>query len=83
MSLISAIRAHCRRASSRGSSKGALQHAQSALLGGDIDKYAAEVSQLGESLAEQRMPLDEVIASLQLLKNSVRRIIYGEKVNER
>jgi hypothetical protein len=57
----------------------ALQHTQATLLDGDIDKYAAEVSQLGELLAEHRMPLGEVIASLQLFKNSVRRVFPDEQ----
>ena len=57
----------------------ALQHTQGAIVAGDIDKYAAEVSQLGELLAEQRMPLDEVIASLQLFRNSVWRVFPDEQ----
>ena len=56
----------------------ALQAKQSALLNGDIDKYAAEVSRLGELLAARRMPLTEVIASLQLFKNSVRTFAQGQ-----
>jgi two-component system response regulator AtoC len=57
----------------------ALQHTQAALVAGDIDKYAAEVSQLGELLAEQRMPLGEVIAALQLFKNSAWRVFPDEQ----
>ena len=57
----------------------ALQHTQAAIVAGDIDKYAAEVSQLGELLAEQRMPLSEVIASLQLFRNSVWRVFPDEQ----
>ena len=50
----------------------ALKHAYSALLAGDIDKFASAVSQLGESLAVLRIPLGEVIASLHLFKVSVK-----------
>jgi transcriptional regulator with PAS, ATPase and Fis domain len=51
----------------------ALQHMYTALLDGELDKFTAEVNKLGELLAERRMPLEEVIASLQLFKNSIRR----------
>jgi len=57
----------------------ALQHTYTALLDGDVDKFAAEVSQLGEVLAQRRMPLGEVIASLQLFKNTVRRVFPDEQ----
>ena len=56
----------------------ALQHTQAAIVAGDIDKYAAEVNQLGELLA-RRMPLSEVIASLQLFRNSVWRVFPDEQ----
>ena len=56
-----------------------LQHTYTALLDGDIDKFADEVSQLGEVLVQQRMPLGEVIASLQLFKNTVRRMFPDEQ----
>jgi DNA-binding NtrC family response regulator len=55
--------------------KPALQGTQSALLGGDLDKYAAKVGQLGELLAERGVPLAEVIVLLQLFKDSVRRVV--------
>ncbi len=57
----------------------ALQGTQSALLRADIDEYAAEVSQLGELLAEQRMPLDELIAALHLFKDSARAAFEREQ----
>jgi transcriptional regulator with PAS, ATPase and Fis domain len=61
----------------------ALQRSQWALFGGDIDKYAAEVSRLGEVLATQRVTLDEVIAVLQLFKESVNRVLRWQDQPER
>jgi DNA-binding NtrC family response regulator len=49
----------------------ALQDRHSALLSGDISEYAAGVSRLGDLLAGQRIPLEEAIASLHLLPNSI------------
>jgi transcriptional regulator with PAS, ATPase and Fis domain len=60
-----------------------LRDTQSALLGGDVDKYAAGISQLGELLAQQRMPLDEVIACLHLLKSIVARAVAQELTGQR
>lgn len=47
----------------------ALQNTLSALIRGDIDEYAAEVSHLGKLLAEHRVALDEVITSLRLFRD--------------
>jgi transcriptional regulator of acetoin/glycerol metabolism len=63
--------------------KDALQRSQSALLSGDIDAYAVEVSRLGELLAVQHVTLNEVIALLQLLKESVRRVLPQQDRLER
>jgi DNA-binding NtrC family response regulator len=53
----------------------AIQRTQPALLCGDIDRYAVELSRLGELLAEHRVPLGEVIALLQLFNDSARTIL--------
>jgi two-component system response regulator HydG len=55
--------------------KEALQCSQSAVLGGDIDRYAMEVSRLGELLAAKRIPLDEIITLVQLFKDSIERVL--------
>jgi transcriptional regulator with PAS, ATPase and Fis domain len=52
----------------------ALEHSKSALLGGDMNGYSAQVSRLGELLVEHRMPLEEAIVSFQFLKKSVRSV---------
>ena len=56
----------------------ALRDTHSALLRGDIDKYAAETGRLGELLTQVRVPLDEVIACLNLLWSSVAGVVAKE-----
>ena len=55
--------------------KKALEAGQLALLDGDSDKYTAELGRVGESLAAQHVPLDEVIALLHLFKDCVRSVL--------
>src|SRR5579871_814728 len=42
----------------------ALRRNKRALLQGDLDAYAAQVMRMGELLAQRRVPLEEIIASL-------------------
>ena len=55
----------------------ALKVNKSALLEGDMDRYASEVTRLGEMLAEGGVPIEEVIASLQLFEESAHRVFPG------
>jgi two-component system response regulator AtoC len=48
----------------------AIERNKSALLEGDMGKYASEMIRLGEILAERRIPIEEVIASLHLFEES-------------
>ncbi len=48
----------------------AIERNMSALLQGDMDRYAREVIRLGEQLAERGVPIEEIIASLHLLEES-------------
>jgi hypothetical protein len=45
-----------------------------ALLDADMDLYAAQVIHLGELLAERRVPLEEIIASLHLFEESAQTV---------
>ena len=49
------------------------------LLGGEFRRYVAEIRQLGELLAAQGTPFDEVIASLQFFKNSIYSVVLRER----
>jgi transcriptional regulator with PAS, ATPase and Fis domain len=48
----------------------AIERNKTALLEGDMERYASEVIGLGEALARQGVPLEEVIASLHLFEES-------------
>ncbi len=52
----------------------ALRRNKLALLDGDMDLYAAQVIQTGELLAERRVPLEEIIASLHLFEESAQTV---------
>src|SRR5690348_11706099 len=47
-----------------------LRRNKQALLDGDMDLYASQVIRMGELLAERRVPLEEIIASLHLFEES-------------
>jgi hypothetical protein len=51
-----------------------LRRNKMALLDGDMDLYAAQVIHLGELLAERRVPLEEIIASLHLFEESAQTV---------
>ena len=51
-----------------------LRRNKEALLAGDMDLYAAQVIRLGELLAERRVPLEEIIASLHLFEESAQTV---------
>ena len=48
----------------------AIAHNKSALVEGNMERYASEVTRLGEVLAEHRVPIEEVVASLHLFEES-------------
>jgi transcriptional regulator with PAS, ATPase and Fis domain len=56
----------------------AIERNESALLEGDMDRYASEVIRLGELLAERAVPIEEVIGSLHLFEESARTVFPHE-----
>ncbi len=60
----------------------ALMRAQSALFVCDIARYSSELIRLGESLAEQQMPVDQVVAAVLLFEQSVQSGLSVENVQQ-
>jgi DNA-binding NtrC family response regulator len=56
----------------------ALRRNKVALLEGNMDHYAEQVISLGELLAERRVPLEEVIASLHLFEESAQTVFPAD-----
>jgi len=56
----------------------ALLRNKSDLLEKNMDRYAEDVRSLGESLAERGVPLQEIIASLQLFEQAAQRVFPQE-----
>jgi DNA-binding NtrC family response regulator len=59
-----------------------LRRSKIALLQRDMDLYAAQVISLGEALAERRVPLEEIIASLHLFEESAYTVFPPETPTE-
>jgi transcriptional regulator with PAS, ATPase and Fis domain len=55
-----------------------LRRNKAALLEGNMDQYAEQVISLGELLAERRVPLEEVIASLHLFEESAQTVFPAD-----
>ncbi len=53
----------------------ALAFNEASLVDGDMDRFAASVTHLGEILAEKRVPLGELIASLHLFEEAAHKIL--------
>ncbi len=51
-----------------------LEQSQRALLNGDMNEYGTAITRNAESLTQQGMPLEELLASLHLYKETVRRV---------
>ncbi len=51
------------------------------LLAKDMDRYAEDVRSLGELLAERGVPLQEIIASLQLFEQAAQRVFPDESLS--
>ncbi|MGO9060522.1 MAG: sigma 54-interacting transcriptional regulator [Candidatus Binataceae bacterium] len=60
-----------------GASAGGLEHGLTALVEGNVGKFASEVIGLGELLVERRVPLIEAVASLGLLCESAHAVSPG------
>ena len=60
----------------------ALMRNKSALLEKDMDRYAQDVRSLGETLAERGVPLQEIIASLQLFEQAATEVFPPESAHQ-
>lgn len=58
----------------------ALEQNMTALLNRDLDEYSRRVMNLGRSLVERRLPLDEAIAAFRLFGRSAQRMLSGDPV---